>query len=157
MPISFHCDHCGRSLNVRDELAGAEIYCPDCRAILTVPGNEIEVELDDWQESERYQSIDPAMSSLPANGSHGTETLSHHVETNERSSESVATQRPATSAPSKPRPLLLFAGLMMMGAAIAGMVAMFVAGKIRPGPVKLLVFLGVFGLATFFRGLGDRQ
>jgi hypothetical protein len=37
MPISFSCESCGRSLRVRDELAGQEIYCPDCRSILTVP------------------------------------------------------------------------------------------------------------------------
>src|SRR5438105_1529055 len=37
MPIPFTCDSCGRSLNVRDELAGQQIYCPDCKSILTVP------------------------------------------------------------------------------------------------------------------------
>jgi hypothetical protein len=41
MPISFSCQTCGRELRVKDELVGQEIYCPDCRAILTVPGGDV--------------------------------------------------------------------------------------------------------------------
>jgi hypothetical protein len=37
MPIALSCQTCGRELRVKDELAGQEIYCPDCKSILTVP------------------------------------------------------------------------------------------------------------------------
>ena len=37
MPISLSCQQCGRNLRVKDELAGMQIYCPDCKGILTVP------------------------------------------------------------------------------------------------------------------------
>lgn len=39
MPIAFSCQSCGRDLRIKDELAGRQIYCPDCKAVLTVPGS----------------------------------------------------------------------------------------------------------------------
>jgi hypothetical protein len=36
MPIEFKCE-CGRDLYLRDELAGKQILCPECRRTLTVP------------------------------------------------------------------------------------------------------------------------
>ena len=37
MPIPFSCQQCGRNLRVKDELAGMQIYCPDCKGVLIVP------------------------------------------------------------------------------------------------------------------------
>ena len=37
MPIAFSCQSCSRALRVKDELAGKQIYCPDCKSILIVP------------------------------------------------------------------------------------------------------------------------
>ena len=36
MPISISCD-CGRSLRVKDDLAGRKIRCPECAAVVVVP------------------------------------------------------------------------------------------------------------------------
>jgi hypothetical protein len=41
MPISFPCG-CGRTLRVKDELAGSKVRCPKCSSILTVPKPDIE-------------------------------------------------------------------------------------------------------------------
>ena len=41
MPISFQCT-CGRTLRVKDELAGRRARCPQCSSILTVPNPHIE-------------------------------------------------------------------------------------------------------------------
>jgi hypothetical protein len=39
MPISVQCD-CGRSLRVKDELAGRKVKCPQCDGVLLVPQPE---------------------------------------------------------------------------------------------------------------------
>jgi hypothetical protein len=39
MPIPLQCD-CGRSMRVKDELAGRKVKCPQCAAVLTVPQPE---------------------------------------------------------------------------------------------------------------------
>ena len=39
MPISVPCQ-CGKSLNVRDELAGKAVKCPACQKVLQVPANK---------------------------------------------------------------------------------------------------------------------
>lgn len=39
MPIAFQCS-CGRSLNVKESLAGKKIRCPECQSILAVPAKE---------------------------------------------------------------------------------------------------------------------
>ena len=36
MPITFSCE-CGKTLRVKDDLAGRRVRCPDCQEILTVP------------------------------------------------------------------------------------------------------------------------
>jgi DNA-directed RNA polymerase subunit RPC12/RpoP len=40
MPIPFSCQQCGRNLRVKDELAGMQIYCPDCKGVLVVPRSD---------------------------------------------------------------------------------------------------------------------
>jgi hypothetical protein len=39
MPIPVQCD-CGRSLRIKDELAGRKVKCPQCGAVLVVPQPE---------------------------------------------------------------------------------------------------------------------
>src|SRR5947209_19965792 len=66
MPISIQCG-CGRTLRVKDELAGRKVRCPECSTILTVPKSDAEYHVmdvsvavtpgdvekePDWEESE---------------------------------------------------------------------------------------------------------
>jgi len=66
MPISFQCG-CGRTLRVKDELAGRKVRCPECSTILAVPKSDTEFHVTDvsvaatpsdvekepdWEESE---------------------------------------------------------------------------------------------------------
>jgi hypothetical protein len=46
MPISFQCG-CGRSLRVKDELAGLRVRCPGCSSILAVPKPDVEYDAAD--------------------------------------------------------------------------------------------------------------
>jgi hypothetical protein len=48
MPIELSCN-CGRELNLRDELAGKAIRCPDCGGTLSVPLPAVEV-VEDFAE-----------------------------------------------------------------------------------------------------------
>jgi hypothetical protein len=43
MPIPVQCD-CGRSLRIKDELAGRKVKCPQCAAVLLVPRPETAAE-----------------------------------------------------------------------------------------------------------------
>jgi hypothetical protein len=45
MPITLPCN-CGRTLKLRDELAGKRIKCPSCAAILKVPEAEVETDFE---------------------------------------------------------------------------------------------------------------
>lgn len=69
MPIDLSCD-CGRALRVKDELAGKRIRCPECKSILAVPENEIEMDesglevLDD-EETPGYGSRRAAIQAEP--------------------------------------------------------------------------------------------
>jgi glutaredoxin len=46
MPISFPCG-CGRTLRVKDDLAGRNVRCPQCSSVLTVPNPDIEYDAAD--------------------------------------------------------------------------------------------------------------
>lgn len=160
MPISFTCDQCGRSLNVRDDLAGADIYCPDCRAILTVPGAEAEDSMLPWEEQGRPtpESAEPMASPAGNFDDRGMPVPTATPGAYEPPAEVAPTaRRPGTIDETKPRPLLILAGLGLLGAAGAALVAMVITGKVRAGLVKVMVFFGVFGFATLLRGLGNRQ
>jgi DNA-directed RNA polymerase subunit RPC12/RpoP len=149
MPISFVCEHCGRSLNVRDDLAGAEIYCPDCRAILTVPGRELNSEETGFSEQTEARP-------------------EFHLEKPEGNDEGVVLEgdsvlEEADKAPGPTssetgtqgfRPLLVIAGMGFIAMAIGCVAMMLRAGKVRPGFLRLTIVLAIFGLATLIRGLG---
>ncbi len=40
MAIALTCPACQRALKVKDELAGRKIKCPDCAAVIAVPGKK---------------------------------------------------------------------------------------------------------------------
>ena len=51
MPITVTCEGCGKTLKVKEELAGKRGKCPACGALLTIPGGSAE-DLEDspyWQ------------------------------------------------------------------------------------------------------------
>ncbi|MHB1424521.1 MAG: hypothetical protein ACYC3I_15225 [Gemmataceae bacterium] len=67
MPIALSCG-CGRALRVKDELAGKNIRCPDCKSILTVPAKETEVEevvLELIPVEDDEQAEEPALEAIP--------------------------------------------------------------------------------------------
>jgi hypothetical protein len=37
MPVQFVCEHCGKTLRVRDDLAGKKVKCPHCQGVVRVP------------------------------------------------------------------------------------------------------------------------
>lgn len=44
MPIPFTCEHCGKTLKVRDDLAGKRVKCPQCQGIVRVPTPKTDLE-----------------------------------------------------------------------------------------------------------------
>src|SRR5262249_11505509 len=40
VPVEFNCDHCERSIRVRDELAGKRVKCPSCSETVSVPDED---------------------------------------------------------------------------------------------------------------------
>ena len=45
MAIAFHCG-CGKLLRAREELAGKKARCPQCSAVVTIPGSAADVDVD---------------------------------------------------------------------------------------------------------------
>jgi hypothetical protein len=151
MPISFTCNHCGRSLNVRDELASADIYCPDCRAVLTVPGGP---EFDD--ENVDYRAGDLA-SRVPASASpsQSPQVDPTSVDTSvQHDNDTVDESSVSSAAGNQPRPLLILAGSGLLFLAVLSIVLMVANGKPAMGVMKLAIFLVLFGTGTLLRGLG---
>ncbi len=37
MPISITCEHCSKTLRVKDEIAGKKVKCPQCKGVIVVP------------------------------------------------------------------------------------------------------------------------
>ena len=46
MSLSITCSHCERKLNLRDELAGKKVRCPDCSEVISIPAQS-QPSLDD--------------------------------------------------------------------------------------------------------------
>jgi DNA-directed RNA polymerase subunit RPC12/RpoP len=44
MSIAFRCSSCDRNIRIADEKAGRKVKCPDCGAVLVVPGGEEDAE-----------------------------------------------------------------------------------------------------------------
>jgi hypothetical protein len=149
MPIPFSCSSCGRSLNVRDELAGREIYCPDCKSILTVP-------LDAPPE------LEPEMAVVAAPAAHDDlSTRAEEPPPPPRHEEPAAaeefddepprrTQRPTPPENGGPRIGAVIGGAaMMVGAFVLVLIGLSTGLWI----IKGIVLLGIAGLVTFIKGL----
>src|SRR5204863_4207850 len=65
MPVRVPCN-CGRSLLVKDELAGQSIRCPACQAILSVPFVRPEEPLEALPASRDEVRADPPAPPRPA-------------------------------------------------------------------------------------------
>src|SRR5262245_8783415 len=81
MPITLPCN-CGRTLKLRDELAGKRIKCPSCEAILKVPEAGVETE---------FEVIEPAVE------------VETDFEVVERKPERDATEHVTSRRPDPPR------------------------------------------------------
>jgi hypothetical protein len=157
MPISLSCQSCGRELRVRDDLAGEQIYCPDCKSILTVPAED--------------ESISPYPLAAPAPPA----ASSAAVPTDDFSIRAEVPPPPPSPPPpfaeldedSEDKPLLrptiartgpnvgaIVGGAAMMGGAVV-LIAIFGGLGGKPGaiPIRLVVFLFIAGIVTFIRGL----
>lgn len=159
MPISLSCQTCGRNLRVKDELAGMQIYCPDCKGVLYVPRADealrAEVESpaemtpakspDEDPYAERYQEATPSAKKLilpPAEDDNDWDD-------EPPSSRLTPTQRPRGSGlPS----VLGGVGLIVLSIVLA--VGGFAIGFICIKPVALLFIVGV---VMVFKGLFSRE
>jgi hypothetical protein len=60
MPIAFTCEHCGKTLKVRDDLGGRRVKCPQCQNVVRVPAGEPTAEK--WflqtEDGETYGPVD---------------------------------------------------------------------------------------------------
>ena len=86
MPISFQCG-CGRSLRVKDELAGLRVRCPGCSSILTVPMPDVE-----------YDAADVSVVDTPSDTEKGPDR-----DEPEAPASTAITDRPVNRAPVKKR------------------------------------------------------
>ena len=62
MYFNFSCTNCGKTLKVREELAGRKAKCPYCRSAVAVPDHASPEE----GPGDESQSVEPAASSVPA-------------------------------------------------------------------------------------------
>ena len=88
MPIQVSCN-CGRSLRVKDELAGRKVRCPGCEAVLPVPKPSVDPE-------------EEALNLLLSEGPEDRPARSRAPDPVEREEEE---ERPRARAPQMPRPL----------------------------------------------------
>ena len=42
MPITLVCTGCGKSYQLKDELAGRKVRCPGCQSVQVVPADSLE-------------------------------------------------------------------------------------------------------------------
>jgi hypothetical protein len=165
MPIPLSCD-CGRSMRIKDELAGRKIRCPACKNVITVRGpqatkaeDEVLIALPEDSESDI-----PVVQPVPKDASIRTEGQVRRPSSAVRRSLPVPLTMPA--APVKRRklprrkasrrsgPLLvvhreIVAGVLMMVGATVWFVVGFALGWVFFYPPILFVL----GIAAVVRGL----
>jgi hypothetical protein len=155
MPIPFTCDSCGRSLNVRDELAGQQIYCPDCKTILTVPleappepAPEYEVPMAEVAPPAEHDALsaraeEPAPPPKPP--------VPQLEDWDEEDVEPTPRQAaPTPAAPTGPNIGAVLGGIGLMGGAVVLVLIGIVTGF---WIIKLIVILFIAGIVTFLKGL----
>jgi hypothetical protein len=159
------CD-CGRSMRVKDEVAGHKIRCPDCSAVLTVPKTETDAEEEalnvllqespdepkasrprSWEEpTPRTDSLQPGPRPAPP-------TFPKTVV-----STKPAKPKPASRSKKEPgglfnnvevKPYILVPGLVTMLIAVVWLVLGLLVGRIFIYPI-ILFFIGG---GTFFKGI----
>jgi Zn-finger nucleic acid-binding protein len=171
MPIAFSCPQCRRSLRVKDQLAGLQIYCPDCKGVLSVPQSseaiksEIEAPesmrapaADPYAErhqeppaaaedpyAERYQETPPAAKKpiLPP-------------EEDDEEWDDAPPPKKVTPTPTQTgggfAAVLGGIGLVVLSIVVA--VGGFAIGIL---PIKLILLLFIVGVVMFFKGLFARE
>lgn len=135
MPIPFACESCGRSLNVRDELAGQQIYCPDCKSILTVPNWSAPPEEVNQETAPPQDDFAARAEELPPQPAMEPEL-----------------PRPLPTPNTGPRVGAIVIGLLMLGAAAAILIFQLDAGKFHRAATRLMVFLFIAGIAVLIKG-----
>jgi hypothetical protein len=60
MPISMSCTGCGRSYQLKDEMAGRKVRCPECEAMQVVPALEEEEVVFDLDTDNLTNQLHPA-------------------------------------------------------------------------------------------------
>lgn len=174
MPISVVCRNCGRQLNIKDELAGRKIRCPDCKEVLAVPDAAddppvVEAVADEPDDTFRVRDEKPVRP---------RETYRTHPDRNDdplgslkrrladederpRDDDDDGPPRPRRRprpAPQRPQRdswginAGVGGGLLMMLIAVVWFVAGLFAGIIFYYPPILFII----GLVAFFRGLVNR-
>jgi hypothetical protein len=56
MPITLTCSGCGRSFNLRDEMAGRKVRCPECQSVQVVPDLGAEEVTSSWDTDDDHSS-----------------------------------------------------------------------------------------------------
>jgi hypothetical protein len=183
MPIPLTCD-CGRTMRVKDELAGRKIRCPDCTATLAVPKPETPHDAEEEALNLLLEESDE-----PTTSSHND---AENLPATDAIQESRPGPRPPQSEPDRPewkwkkktsaapkslrKPRAKSGGglfnnvnpnygvmwtgiLMILGSLALGLVnvAIFFAGWVIFRLAAVTVILFFVGLGTFFKGLMGRS
>ena len=150
MPIPFTCDSCGRSLNVRDELAGQQIYCPDCKSILTVPLYAPPPEEEDVPMAAVAPAAEQDALSLRAEEPPPPKPEVPQLE--EWDDEEEPAPRPAVTPTAAAGPNIgaILGGVGLM---VGAVVLVFVGLATGLWIIKGIVILFIAGIVTFIKGL----
>jgi hypothetical protein len=156
MPISFQCG-CGRTLRVKDELAGRRVRCPGCSTVLAVPKPDIEYDAadisvadtpsDTEKEPSRDEPKEPVCTAI-------TERPLHRVP------GPVKKRRPASKRErkkeSRPLPMVFINGEVATGFVMSVVaIAWFVGGLLWLNRIffypPVLLILGIAAIYKGFR------
>jgi hypothetical protein len=156
MPIPFSCNSCGRSLNVRDELVGKQIYCPDCKTILTVPYYAQEPEPEPEPDVALAAAAPPA-DDLSTRAEEppppAPVNRPQTPEYDEDWDEAPPLRRPAAPENSGPRIGAIIGGLALMGVSGLILIIQIAGGFVAGALLKLMIVLFIAGIVTFIKGL----
>jgi hypothetical protein len=156
MPIPFSCQQCGRNLRVKDELAGMQIYCPDCKGVLIVP------RADDGFRS----AVDSPIQALPAEPPKDDPYAARLQDVPaEKKSPPIIPEAEVWDESPPPKTLtptrsfaaslgMVFGGIGLVLLSIIILVVGLAAGFLWIKPILVLFVLGV---VLFFKGMFSRD
>lgn len=157
MPIPFNCESCGRALNVRDELAGRQIYCPDCKSILAVPlyappDPEPDPDLALAAAAPAPQADELSIrAEEPAPAPPPSPPTPSMADLFDEDGDPVL-RRAAPAQSTGPRIGAIIGGLALMG--VSGLILIIqIAAGFHGALLKLMVILFIAGIVTFIKGL----